>query len=177
MLGPTNVGGSLAHSTAFARLLLGCANRQSKIKLIIYRPLSRCLVLCDCGLPTSRVQRRFRDKRLFSKEDNIKVQCREKVLDKVRPVESVQEWWEETSSTILRVGHDVLGMTTGRRPPGDKETWWWNDKVQEVIKLESGNEDMGNIEKARGHRYIQAGKQGGKESSNNNQGAGNERVV
>ena len=25
-------------------------------------------------------------------------------------------------------------MTMGRRPPGDKETWWWNDKVQEVIK-------------------------------------------
>ena len=25
-------------------------------------------------------------------------------------------------------------MTTGRRPPGDKETLWWNDKVQEVIK-------------------------------------------
>ena len=51
--------------------------------------------------------------------------------------------------------------------------------MQEVIKLESGNEDMGNIAKARGHRYIyiQAGKQGGKESSNNNQGAGNERVV
>ena len=26
-------------------------------------------------------------------------------------------------------------MTTGRRPPGDKETWWWNDEVQEVIKV------------------------------------------
>ena len=49
-------------------------------------------------------------------------------------MESVQEWWEETSTTILRVGQEVLGMTTGRRPPGDKETWWWNDKVQEVIK-------------------------------------------
>ena len=48
-------------------------------------------------------------------------------------MESVQEWWEETSTTILRVGQEVLGMTTGRRPPGDKETWWWNDKVQEVI--------------------------------------------
>ena len=24
-------------------------------------------------------------------------------------------------------------MTTGRRPPGHEETWWWNDKVQEVI--------------------------------------------
>ena len=55
-------------------------------------------------------------------------------MDKVRPVESVQEWWEETNTRILRVGQEVLGMTTGRRPPGDKETWWWNDKVQEVIK-------------------------------------------
>ena len=25
-------------------------------------------------------------------------------------------------------------MTTVRRPPGYKETWWWNDKVQEAIK-------------------------------------------
>ena len=56
------------------------------------------------------------------------------MLDKVRPVESVQEWWVETSTTILRVGQEVLGVTTGRRPPGDKETWWWNGKVQEVIK-------------------------------------------
>ena len=55
------------------------------------------------------------------REDNLKVQFREKVLDKVRPVESVQEWWEETSTTILIVGQDVLGMTTGRRPPGDND--------------------------------------------------------
>ena len=54
-------------------------------------------------------------------EDDLKVQFREKVLDKVRPVESVQEWWEETSTTILRVGQEVLGMTTGRRPPGDSK--------------------------------------------------------
>ena len=37
-------------------------------------------------------------------QDNVKVQFREKVLDKVRPVECVQEWWEETSTMILRVG-------------------------------------------------------------------------
>ena len=37
-------------------------------------------------------------------------------------------------NTILRVGKEVLGMTTGRRPPREKETsWWWNDKVQEVV--------------------------------------------
>ena len=67
------------------------------------------------------------------KEDDLKVQFRE-VLVKVRPVYCVREWWEETSTTILRVEQDVLGMTTGRRPPGDKETWWWNDKAHEVIK-------------------------------------------
>ena len=55
-------------------------------------------------------------------------------MDKVRPVETVPEWWEKTSTMILRVGQEVLGMTTGRRPPGDKETWLWNDNVQEVIK-------------------------------------------
>ena len=30
---------------------------------------------------------------------------------------------------VLRVGHDVLSITTRRRSPGDKETLWWNDKV------------------------------------------------
>ena len=30
----------------------------------------------------------------------------------------------------------MLSITTGRRSPGDNETWWWwNDKVQEVINL------------------------------------------
>ena len=36
--------------------------------------------------------------------------------------------------------HDDFGSSTGgdhhswEETPGDKETWWWNDKVQEVIK-------------------------------------------
>ena len=58
------------------------------------------------------------------------------MLGKVRPVESVQEWWEERSTTIFREGQGVLSITAGRRSPGDKETWWWNDNVQEVIKAE-----------------------------------------
>ena len=33
------------------------------------------------------------------------------------------------STTILRVGHGVLIIAAGRTSPGDKETWWWNDKV------------------------------------------------
>ena len=35
---------------------------------------------------------------------------------------------------ILRAGQEVLGVTTGRIPPGDKETWWWNDEVRDAIR-------------------------------------------
>ena len=58
----------------------------------------------------------------------------ETVLEKVRPVDSVQEWWEERSTTGLRLGQDVLSITAGRRSLGDNETWCCNYKVQEVIK-------------------------------------------
>ena len=37
---------------------------------------------------------------------------------------------------ILRAGQVVLGMTTGRIPPGDKETWWWNDEVKDAIRVQ-----------------------------------------
>ena len=35
---------------------------------------------------------------------------------------------------ILKAGQNVLGMLTGRRPPGDKESWWWNEEVKEAIR-------------------------------------------
>lgn len=28
----------------------------------------------------------------------------------------------------------MLGHTSGKKPPGDEETWWLNGEVQEVIK-------------------------------------------
>ena len=68
------------------------------------------------------------------KEENLKIQFREKVLSERRLLENVQEWWEENSKVIVRAGQEVLGMTTGRRPPGDKETWWWNDEVKDAIR-------------------------------------------
>ena len=38
-------------------------------------------------------------------------------MEKVRPMESVQKWWKERSTTILRVGQEVLSITDGRRHP------------------------------------------------------------
>ena len=36
------------------------------------------------------------------KEDNLNIQFREKVLSERRLLESVQEWWEENSTVIVR---------------------------------------------------------------------------
>ena len=56
------------------------------------------------------------------KEDNLRIQFREKQLGERRLLESVQELWEETGFVILRAWQEVLGMSTGRRPTGDKVT-------------------------------------------------------
>ena len=56
------------------------------------------------------------------------------MLSERRLLENVQEWWKENSTVILRAGQEVFGMTTGRRPFGDKETWCWNDEVKDAIR-------------------------------------------
>ena len=68
------------------------------------------------------------------KDENIKIPFREKVLSERRLLENVQEWWEDNSTVILRAGQEVLGMTTGRISPGDKDTRWWNDEVKDAIR-------------------------------------------
>ena len=51
------------------------------------------------------------------------------MLKKVRPVESVQEWWEERSTTIFESRTGGVENYSWARSLGDKGTWWWNDKV------------------------------------------------
>ena len=45
-------------------------------------------------------------------------------MEKVRPVQSVHEWWVDRSSTIMRVEMEELSITACRRSTGDNETWW-----------------------------------------------------
>nr|XP_027226231.1 uncharacterized protein LOC113818249 [Penaeus vannamei] len=41
-----------------------------------------------------------------------------------------REWWENNSGVIRAVGEEVLGKTSGKGPPENKESWWWNEEVQ-----------------------------------------------
>ena len=41
--------------------------------------------------------------------------------------------WDKIAEMVRKTAETVLGVTFGKRK-GDKETWWWNKKIQESIK-------------------------------------------
>ena len=41
--------------------------------------------------------------------------------------------WDKTAEMLRKTAETVLGVTFGKRK-GDKETWWWNEKVQKSTK-------------------------------------------
>ena len=41
--------------------------------------------------------------------------------------------WKKTAEMLRKTGEIVLGVTFGKRKR-DRETWWWNEEVQESIK-------------------------------------------
>ncbi|KAG8225276.1 hypothetical protein J437_LFUL006509 [Ladona fulva] len=44
------------------------------------------------------------------------------------------KWWEINSNIIRKAGEEILGKTSGKGPPEEKETWCWNEEVQKEIK-------------------------------------------
>ena len=55
---------------------------------------------------------------------------------------------------ILRAGQEVLGMTTGRIPPGNKEIWWWNDEVNDAIRAKKEAKKKWETPERQEERYI-----------------------
>ncbi|KAK3514069.1 hypothetical protein QTP70_002908 [Hemibagrus guttatus] len=66
-----------------------------------------------------------------------KEQCCEEFRQKLRQALGGQvvlpDDWETTAEVIRETGRKVLGVSSGRRKE-DKETWWWNEEVQDSIQ-------------------------------------------
>ncbi|KAK3548755.1 hypothetical protein QTP70_020328 [Hemibagrus guttatus] len=66
-----------------------------------------------------------------------KEECCEEFRQKLRQVLGGQvvlpDDWETTAEVIRETGRKVLGVSSGRRKE-DKETWWWNEEVQDSIQ-------------------------------------------
>ncbi|KAK3522998.1 hypothetical protein QTP86_010502 [Hemibagrus guttatus] len=66
-----------------------------------------------------------------------KEECCEEFRQKLRQALGGQvvlpDDWETTAEVIRETGRKVLGVLSGRRKE-DKETWWWNEEVQDSIQ-------------------------------------------
>ncbi|KAK3544259.1 hypothetical protein QTP86_008714 [Hemibagrus guttatus] len=66
-----------------------------------------------------------------------KEECCEELRQKFRKALGGQvvlsDDWETTAEVIRETGRKVLGVSSGRRKE-DKETWWWNEEVQDSIQ-------------------------------------------
>ncbi|MCJ8749465.1 hypothetical protein PDJAM_G00176560 [Pangasius djambal] len=66
-----------------------------------------------------------------------KEECWEDFRQKLRQAQGGQvvlpDDWETTAEVIRATGRKVLGVSSGRRKE-DKETWWWNEGVQDSIQ-------------------------------------------
>ena len=68
------------------------------------------------------------------KDQEIRERFKEAVLRSIRLANDVNIWWAENSALILRLAEELLGKTSGKGPPNDKESWWWSQDTQEKIK-------------------------------------------
>ncbi|KAK3556079.1 hypothetical protein QTP70_004372 [Hemibagrus guttatus] len=81
------------------------------------------------------VKDRDREENQLKKEE-----CCEEFRQKLRQALGGQvvlpDDWETTAEVIRETGRKVLGVSSGRRKE-DKETWWWNEEVQDSVQRKS----------------------------------------
>ncbi|KAI5106486.1 hypothetical protein C0J45_4183, partial [Silurus meridionalis] len=95
------------------------------------------MVVCGMVLEANKKRRRVRTERRIRwwklKEEECSVRFRDKVRQGLGGVEEVLDDWATTAGVMREAARKVLGVTSGNRKQ-DKETWWWNEEVQESIR-------------------------------------------
>ncbi|KAK3570787.1 hypothetical protein QTP86_025428 [Hemibagrus guttatus] len=89
------------------------------------------MTLMVCKTKTSKIEKKTKWWKLKKEE------CCEEFRQKLRRALGGQvvlpDDWETTAEVIRETGRKVLGVSSGRRKE-DKETWWWNEEVQDSIQ-------------------------------------------
>ncbi|KAK3522562.1 hypothetical protein QTP86_023279 [Hemibagrus guttatus] len=89
------------------------------------------MTLMVCKKKRSKIEKKTKWWKLKKEE------CCEEFRQKLRQALGGQvvlpDDWETTAEVIRETGRKVLGVSSGRRKE-DKETWWWNEEVQDSIQ-------------------------------------------
>ena len=67
------------------------------------------------------------------KETSCQEAFRQEVTRILRGKNGLPDEWDKTAEVLQKTAETVLGVTFGKRK-GNRETWWWNEKVQATIK-------------------------------------------
>ncbi|KAK3525420.1 hypothetical protein QTP86_031566 [Hemibagrus guttatus] len=89
------------------------------------------MTLTVCKKKRSKIEKKTKWWKLKKEE------CCEEFRQKLRQALGGQvvlpDDWEATAEVIRETGRKVLGVSSGRRKE-DKETWWWNEEVQDSVQ-------------------------------------------
>ncbi|KAK3571395.1 hypothetical protein QTP86_010707 [Hemibagrus guttatus] len=89
------------------------------------------MTLMVCKTKRSKIEKKTKWWKLKKEE------CCEEFRQKLRQALGGQvvlpDDWETTAEVMRETGRKVLGVSSGRRKE-DKETWWWNEEVQDSIQ-------------------------------------------
>ena len=67
------------------------------------------------------------------KETSYQEAFRQEVTRILGDKNGLSDEWDKMAEMLRKTAETVLGVTFGKQK-GDKETWWWNEEVQESIK-------------------------------------------
>ncbi|KAK3568504.1 hypothetical protein QTP86_008606 [Hemibagrus guttatus] len=89
------------------------------------------MTLMVCNEKRSKIEKKT--KRWKLKKEERCEEFRQKLRQALGGQVLLPDDWETTAEVIRETGRKVLGVSSGRRKE-DKETWWWNEEVQDSIQ-------------------------------------------
>ena len=89
------------------------------------------MVVCKMALMLKKKNAKIRWWKL--KETSCQEAFRQEVTSILGGEDGLSDEWDKAAEMLRKTAETVLGVTFGKRK-GDRETWWWNEKVQESIK-------------------------------------------
>ncbi|KAK3553039.1 hypothetical protein QTP86_031195 [Hemibagrus guttatus] len=91
------------------------------------------MTLMVCKKKRSKIEIEKNAKWWKLKKEECCAELRQKLRQALGGQVVLQDDWETTAEVIRETGRKVLGVSSGRRKE-DKETWWWNEEVQDSIQ-------------------------------------------
>ncbi|KAK3571803.1 hypothetical protein QTP86_020595 [Hemibagrus guttatus] len=112
----------------------------SDCKLVVRESVARQhrMVVCRmtlmvCKKKRSKMEIEKKTKWWKLKKEDCCEEFRQKLRQALGGQVALPDDWETTAEVIRETGRKVLGVSSGRRKE-DKETWWWNEEVQDSVQ-------------------------------------------